>query len=150
MKTFELIISESTQSSGATPIGCAFGAPNRFTMPESQMLIWKAKVWRPLNGILLKSTQSPGTTQLIHNAWKPNADLKSRRMKTFEWITSQIHSKLRGYTHWVHLQCTQQIHDTLKPSADFKSINMKTFEWITSKIHSKLGGYTQWVHLRYT
>jgi hypothetical protein len=29
-------------------------------------------------------------------------------MKTFEWITSKIHSKLRGYTQWVHLRCTQQ------------------------------------------
>jgi hypothetical protein len=32
MKTFELIISKSTQSSGATPFGCTFGAPNRFTI----------------------------------------------------------------------------------------------------------------------
>jgi hypothetical protein len=23
-------------------------------------------------------------------------------MKTFEWIISKIHSKLGGYTHWVH------------------------------------------------
>jgi hypothetical protein len=28
MKTFGLIISKSTQSSGATPNGCTFGAPN--------------------------------------------------------------------------------------------------------------------------
>jgi hypothetical protein len=67
-------------------------------------------------------------------------------MKTFEWITSKIHSKLGGYTHWVHLRCTQQIHNILKPNADFKSIKMKTFEWITSKFHSKLGGYTQQIH----
>jgi hypothetical protein len=62
-------------------------------------------------------------------------------MKTFEWITSKIHSKLGGYTHWVHLWCTQQIHNALRPNADFKSKRMKTFEWMTSKIHSKLGGY---------
>ena len=31
MKTFELIISKSTQSSWATPIGCTFRAPNGFT-----------------------------------------------------------------------------------------------------------------------
>jgi hypothetical protein len=31
MKTFELIISKSTQSLGATPIGCTFGAPNGLT-----------------------------------------------------------------------------------------------------------------------
>jgi hypothetical protein len=54
-------------------------------------------------------------------------------MKTFEWITYKIHSKLGGYTHWVHLRCTQQIHDALKPIVDSKNINMKTFEWITSK-----------------
>jgi hypothetical protein len=29
------------------------------------------------------------------------------KMKTFEWIISKIHSKLGGYTHWVHLWCTQ-------------------------------------------
>jgi hypothetical protein len=32
MMTFELIISKSTQISGATPIGCTFGAPNGFTI----------------------------------------------------------------------------------------------------------------------
>jgi hypothetical protein len=71
-------------------------------------------------------------------------------MKTFEWITSKIHSKLGGYTHWVHLRCTQHIYNTLKLNADLKNIKMKTFEWITSKIHSKLEGYTHWVHLRCT
>ena len=50
--------------SGAPPIRCPFGAPNRFTMPWSQMLISKAKGWRPLNGLLLKSTQSSGLHQL--------------------------------------------------------------------------------------
>jgi hypothetical protein len=35
-------------------------------------------------------------------------DFKSIKMKTFAWITSKIHSKLRGYTQWVHLRCTQQ------------------------------------------
>jgi hypothetical protein len=63
-------------------------------------------------------------------------------MKTFEWITSKIHSKLGGYT--------QHIYNTLKLNADLKNIKMKTFEWITSKIHSKLEGYTHWVHLRCT
>jgi hypothetical protein len=33
---------KSTQSSGATPIGCTFGAPNRFLVPEDEMLIFKA------------------------------------------------------------------------------------------------------------
>jgi hypothetical protein len=78
-------------------------------------------------------------TQQIHNALKLNVDFKSKRLKTFEWITSKIHSKLGGYT--------QRIRNALKPNANFKSKRMKTFEWITSKIHSKLGGNTQWVHL---
>jgi hypothetical protein len=43
MKTFELIISKSTQSSGATLIGCTFDAPNIFTILSSQMLVSKAK-----------------------------------------------------------------------------------------------------------
>jgi hypothetical protein len=33
---------KSTQSSGATPIGCTFGAPNRFLVLEDEMLISKA------------------------------------------------------------------------------------------------------------
>jgi hypothetical protein len=94
MKTFELIISKSTQSSRATPIGCTFGAPNRFTIPWSQGLISKAY----------------------------NEDL---------WIDYfKINSKLRGYTHWVHLRCTQQIHNTLKPRADFKSIRWRPLNWL--------------------
>jgi hypothetical protein len=36
--------------------------------------------------------------------YSKNADFKSIKMKTFEWIVSKIHSKLRGYTHWVHLR----------------------------------------------
>jgi hypothetical protein len=32
---------KSTQSSGATPIGCTFGAPNRFLIPEDKMLVSK-------------------------------------------------------------------------------------------------------------
>jgi hypothetical protein len=33
---------KSTQSSGATPIGCTFGAPNIFLVLEDEMLISKA------------------------------------------------------------------------------------------------------------
>jgi hypothetical protein len=42
MKTFELIISKSTQSSVATPIGCTFSAPNGFTKLWSWVLNSKA------------------------------------------------------------------------------------------------------------
>jgi hypothetical protein len=34
MKTFEWITSKSTQSSGATPNGCTFGAPNKGTIDQ--------------------------------------------------------------------------------------------------------------------
>jgi hypothetical protein len=53
---------KSTQSSGATPIGCTFDAPNRFTIPWSQNADFKSVKWRPLNGLFLKSTQSSGAT----------------------------------------------------------------------------------------
>jgi hypothetical protein len=33
---------QSTQSSGATPIGCTSGAPNKYFTPENKMLISKA------------------------------------------------------------------------------------------------------------
>jgi hypothetical protein len=42
MKTFEWIASKIHSKLGATPMGCTFGAPNRFTIPWSQMLISKA------------------------------------------------------------------------------------------------------------
>jgi hypothetical protein len=29
-------------------------------------------------------------------------------MKTFEWIIFKIHSKIGGYTQWVHLRCTHR------------------------------------------
>jgi hypothetical protein len=67
-------------------------------------------------------------TQQIHNALEPNADFESKRMKTFEWITSKIHSKLWGSTHWVHLRCTQQIHNALETNADFKSKSVGTLK----------------------
>jgi hypothetical protein len=42
MKTFELIISKSIQSSGATPNGYTFGAPNRVMKSHKRMLNSKA------------------------------------------------------------------------------------------------------------
>jgi hypothetical protein len=33
---------KSTQSSGATPIGCTFSAPNRFLILEDEMMTSKA------------------------------------------------------------------------------------------------------------
>jgi hypothetical protein len=45
-------------------------------------------------------------------------------MKTFEWIIyKKIHSKLGGYTHWVHLWCTQWILNSKEQNADLQSIN---------------------------
>jgi hypothetical protein len=40
--------------------------------------------------------------QMASLSYLENVDFKSIKMKTFEWIISKIHSKLGGYTHWVH------------------------------------------------
>jgi hypothetical protein len=75
---------------------------------EAKIQISKAWKWRPLNGLFLKSTQSSGPTPIgctfvapnrFTIPWSRNADFESMKMKTFEWITSKIHSKLGGYTH---------------------------------------------------
>jgi hypothetical protein len=42
MKTFELIISKSIQSSGATPNGCTFDAPNGVMKSQKKTLNSKA------------------------------------------------------------------------------------------------------------
>jgi hypothetical protein len=39
---------------------------------------------------------------MASHGYSENADFKSIKMKTFEWIISKIHSKLGSYTHWVH------------------------------------------------
>jgi hypothetical protein len=38
-------------------------------------------------------------------------------------LFSVIHSKLRGYTHWVHLRCTQLILNPKGQNADLQSIS---------------------------
>jgi hypothetical protein len=38
--------------------------------------------------------------QMPSLGYPENVDLKSMKMKTFEWIISKIHSKLGGYTQW--------------------------------------------------
>jgi hypothetical protein len=46
-------------------------------------------------------------------------------MKTFEWIISKIHSKLGGYTHWVHL------YESSRPLSDVLVIN-DNYLWTNS------------------
>jgi hypothetical protein len=84
----------------------------------------------------------------------------------------KIHSKLGGYTHWVHLpmnnhprktKCWPLKHTTKlmqgwplkKHGWKIKVISEEDLKWrpssgLSAKIHSKLGGYTHWVHLRCT
>jgi hypothetical protein len=52
--------------------------------------------------------------QMALPGYSKNADFKSIKRKTFEWITSKTHLKLGGYTHWVLLWCTQQINNSLR------------------------------------
>jgi hypothetical protein len=87
MKTFELIISKSTQSSGATLIGCTFDAPNIFTILSSQMLVSKAKEEDLWIDYLKINSKLGGYTQQIHNTLKPNADFKSIRWRPLNWLS---------------------------------------------------------------
>jgi hypothetical protein len=46
-------------------------------------------------------------------------------MKFFELINTQINSKLRVYTQWVHLWCTQWIQErktTLNSKANYEDL----------------------------
>jgi hypothetical protein len=60
------------------------------------------------------------------------------KMKTFEWITSKIHSKLGGYTQWVHLWCTQQQYKKSSHATN-PQVGPRTFESIVSKSTQRLG-----------
>jgi hypothetical protein len=51
----------------------------------------------------------PGFNQANHIQYGKVKPLKSKIVKTFKLIDAQINSKLKGYTHCVHLQCTQWI-----------------------------------------
>jgi hypothetical protein len=135
---------KSTQSSGATPIGCTFDAPNRTTIPWSQNVDFKSIRWRPLNGLFLKSTQRSGATPNRTTVpWSQNVDFKSIRWRPLNGLFLKS-TQSSGATS------IGQNYSTLKPKCWFQKHKMKTFEWIISKIHSKLGGYNQWVHLRCT
>jgi hypothetical protein len=59
-------------------------------------------------------------------------------MKTFECITSKIHSKLKGYTQWVHLRCTQQQYKKSSHATNPQA-GPGTFELIISKSTQRLG-----------
>jgi hypothetical protein len=107
MKTFELITSKSNQSSGATPIGCTFGAPNRVKKIWRQMLNSKAyneDLW--VDNFKIKSKLG-GYTQRSQKfrRWM----LNSKAYNDDLWVDYfKIKSKLGGYTQWVLLRCTQR------------------------------------------
>ena len=57
----------------------------------------------------------------------------SMRWRPSSGLFSVIHSKLGGYTHWVHLWCTQWILNSREQNADLQSINPRQstdFLWI--------------------
>jgi hypothetical protein len=76
--------------------------------------------------------------QMTSPGYSENANFKSMKMKTFEWITSKIHSKLEGYSHWVHLWCTQQQYKKLSHATNPQA-GPGTFESIISKLAQRLG-----------
>jgi hypothetical protein len=52
--------------------------------------------------------------QMASPGYSENVDFKNIKMKTFEWITSKIHSKLGGYTQhisqYLEAKCRFQKH----------------------------------------
>jgi hypothetical protein len=94
MKTFELIISKSNQSSWTTPIGCTFGAPNRVMKYQKKMVNSKASsedLW--IDYFKIKSKLGGYTnwvhlqcTQRSHEISKENVELKSKWWGPFNWL----------------------------------------------------------------
>jgi hypothetical protein len=106
MRTFEwLIFSNPLKARGLHPLG----APS--STPKDKMLISKA--W------------DEDKTMLTSKAWveDKNDFWKDLRWRPSSGLFSIIHSKLGGYTHWVHLQCTQWILNSKEQNADLQSIN---------------------------
>jgi hypothetical protein len=92
---------------GATPIGCTSGAPNESLTQKDRMLISKA--WTN-DKMLISKAWDEDKTMLISKAWDEDENNfgKSLRWRPSSGLFSVIHSKLGGYTHWVH-RCTQWI-----------------------------------------
>jgi hypothetical protein len=108
MKTFEWIIfSNSLKARGLHPLG----APPVHPMDHQ---LQKTECWFLKHQMRMKQCWL-----LKHEFWK------SLKWRPSSGLFSVIHSKLGGYTHWVHLQCTQWILKFKKQNADLQSINPK-------------------------
>jgi hypothetical protein len=84
---------KSIWRSGATPIGCTFGAPHGSSFQAK--IVPTSKAW-----------------DKIKDKAGPQPKRRSKNGNNFWWRPSsrlfyKIYSKLGGYTHWVHLRCTQ-------------------------------------------
>ena len=91
MKTFEWIIfSNPLKARGPHTLGVPSGAPNSSQYLKAKMLVSKAWRWRPLNGLLLKSTQSSGATPIGCTFGAPNRFIMA-------W-SQMLSSKAKGWT----------------------------------------------------
>jgi hypothetical protein len=75
--------------------------------------------------MLISKAWDENKTMLISKAWVED---KNDFWKDFRWrpssiLFSAIHSKLGGYTHWVHLRRTQWILNSREQNADLQSIS---------------------------
>jgi hypothetical protein len=92
-KTFEwIILKKSIWRSGATPIGCTSGAPHGLSFQTK--IVPTSKAWDKIK----KTNPQP-------RCRSANGDSSWER--PLSGLSSKIYSKVGGYTHWVHLQCTQ-------------------------------------------
>jgi hypothetical protein len=118
-KTFEWIIpKKSIWRSGATPIGCTFGAPHGLSFQTK--IVPTSKAW---DKIKKTNPQPRCRTTNGDNFWgRPSSRLSSK-----------IYSKVGGYTHWVHLRCTQRSSESYKskcrPLRHKRETKLRSNEW---------------------
>jgi hypothetical protein len=116
---------------------------------DERMIPKNSTRWRPLSKLFLvihsklggythpMDHQPQKDRMLISKAWDENKTMltskawvedKNDFWKDLRWrhssgLFSVIHSKLGGYTNWVHLRCTQWILKSKEQNADLQSIN---------------------------
>jgi hypothetical protein len=101
---------------------------------------------------------------------KDNFQQRDTKGRPSNGLSSKIHLKVGGYTHWVHLRCNHGLSFQAKivpTSKAWDKIKRPTLNQNAGaqmeiipgedlradyflKIYSKLGDYTHWVHLRCT
>ena len=84
-----------------------------WTRPQRQNTCWPLK--HNINDIML--------TSKAFGKRKDDSQPKGTKWRPSSGLFSKIHSKLGGYTHWVHLRCTQWILNSKEQNADLQSIN---------------------------